>query len=44
MVEAGLVHGKLELDGAPANMTVTENALAALPELERCCWWVGEVD
>jgi hypothetical protein len=44
MVEAGLVHGKLELDGAPANMTVTENALAALPGLERCCWWVGEVE
>jgi hypothetical protein len=44
MAEAGLVHDKLELGGAPVNMAVVENALVALPGLERCCWWVGEVE
>jgi hypothetical protein len=44
MARASLVHGELELHGAPTNMAVAENALAALPGLEQCCWWVGEVE
>jgi hypothetical protein len=44
MARASLVHGELELHGALANMAVAENTLAALPGLERRCWWVGEVE